>query len=1060
MNLYPQAQSPSPDRALFANPGASYRGAPFWSWNGALEEPVLLEQLDQLKVMGMGGAHIHARTGLTTQYLSDEFMGLVRSCVEHSKASGQLTWLYDEDRWPSGFAGGLVTKDPAFRQRCLMFTPRSYAEDPGSSTPCLRVEHGRRGGGPLIGVYALRFVDGRLASSRRLPADAAQAAPDETVYWAYLETPPPSSWYNGQTNVDVLNPAAIRRFIEITHERYRAEVGDEFGRSIPAIFTDEPLFTGKFQAESISDRRDLFLPWTADLAATLLAAHGLDIAEHLPWLFFDPPVGTTGPAPGVARIRWSWHDHVAERFRQAYAEQVGSWCGRHDLLMTGHLESESTLASQTARAGECMRFYQPMQLPGVDMLFDAIELTTVLQARSVARQEGRQGVTSELYGVTNWDFTFAGHKRQGDWQAALGVTVRVHHLAWYTMAGEAKRDYPAPIDAHSPWWREYHTVEDHYARLNTCLTRGTARCRVVMVHPVESMWVRFGQLDADQDERESLEAQFRDCTAWLAHGLIDTDYLAESLISRQSCMCGEGTVTIGAMTYDTILVPGLTTIRATTLDLLDRCRAAGVRVIFVGRVPSLVNALVSDRAQRFVTQCQHLPGDRTSLLQALADRREVAVTSHSANGCPEGLLHQLRDDGEGRWLFLCNSTHHDHGHLTVAIKGAWTAERWDTTTGHVSALPLEITGGWSRTDWECYAAGHILIRLLPCPTGASQGAPRAAVGGGAAWWEDGVVAVGSASSEFQLAVDDPRAIERDEPNVLLLDQAVGSLDGGPDEPLCEILRQDNLWRSRLGWGPVTSFIAQPWSAGNPSPSHRIRLRWTVVCRIAVRGAHLALERAEQAILRLDGQVITAQPDGHWVDRAIRTVPLPDLAPGTHLLEAELPYGQDTILDWAYLLGDFGVTVSGRRAEITALPPRTTWGDLVHQGLPFYAGNITYRFNVHHPGGRLKLQTHRFRSPVLGVHLDGAPVGTIAWSPWTVDFGEVAAGIHDIALICHGDRRNAFGQVHHAAPELNRWWGPDSWRTAGAGWSDEYLLQPHGILSAPIITVYPTESGSV
>jgi hypothetical protein len=312
----------------------------------------------------------------------------------------------------------------------------------------------------------------------------------------------------------------------------------------------------------------------------------------------------------------------------------------------------------------------------------------------------------------------------------------------------------------------------------------------------------------------------------------------------------------------------------------------------------------------------------------------------------------------------------------------------------------------------------------------------------------------------QLAVDDPATVERDEPNVLLLDQAVGSLDDGPDEPLCEILRQDNLWRTRLGWGPVTSFIAQPWSAGNPSPTHRIRLRWTVVCRIGVRGAHLALERADQAILRLDGQVIAAQPDGHWVDRSIRTVPLPDLAPGTHLLEAELPYGPDTILEWAYLLGEFGVTVSGRRAEITALPARTSWGDLVPQGLPFYAGNFTYRFTVDHPGGRLKLQAHRFRSPVLGVRLDGCPAGTIAWSPWTIDLGQVPAGIHEIALICHGDRRNAFGQVHHAAAERNRWWGPDSWRTAGAGWSDEYQLQPHGMLSAPILTAHPTERASL
>jgi hypothetical protein len=60
---------------------------------------------------------------------------------------------------------------------------------------------------------------------------------------------------------------------------------------------------------------------------------------------------------------------------------------------------------------------------------------------------------SELYGVTNWDYDFRGHKSQGDWQACLGVTVRVPHLAWQTMKGEGKRDYPASIFYQSPRYK-------------------------------------------------------------------------------------------------------------------------------------------------------------------------------------------------------------------------------------------------------------------------------------------------------------------------------------------------------------------------------------------------------------------------------------------------------------------------------------------------------------------------------------------------------------------------------------------------------------------------------
>ncbi|UKI30456.1 MAG: hypothetical protein L6W00_21240 [Lentisphaeria bacterium] len=55
---------------------------------------------------GDGGFHMHARTGLATPYLGPEFMARVRDCVREARNSGMLAWLYDEDRWPSGAAGG------------------------------------------------------------------------------------------------------------------------------------------------------------------------------------------------------------------------------------------------------------------------------------------------------------------------------------------------------------------------------------------------------------------------------------------------------------------------------------------------------------------------------------------------------------------------------------------------------------------------------------------------------------------------------------------------------------------------------------------------------------------------------------------------------------------------------------------------------------------------------------------------------------------------------------------------------------------------------------------
>lgn len=97
---------------LFQSPSAAYRGKPFWSWNGKLEKDELLRQIQIFKEMGMGGYFCHSRIGLVTEYLGKEWFELINACADKGQSLGLETWLYDEDRWPSGIAGGKVTQDP------------------------------------------------------------------------------------------------------------------------------------------------------------------------------------------------------------------------------------------------------------------------------------------------------------------------------------------------------------------------------------------------------------------------------------------------------------------------------------------------------------------------------------------------------------------------------------------------------------------------------------------------------------------------------------------------------------------------------------------------------------------------------------------------------------------------------------------------------------------------------------------------------------------------------------------------------------------------------------
>ena len=100
----------------FRNPPARFRGTPFWAWNCTLKKENLRKQIGYFKEMGMGGFHMHCRTGMNTEYLGDEFMDMVSDCNETAKQKDMLCWLYDEDRYASGFGGGYVTKDIQYRE--------------------------------------------------------------------------------------------------------------------------------------------------------------------------------------------------------------------------------------------------------------------------------------------------------------------------------------------------------------------------------------------------------------------------------------------------------------------------------------------------------------------------------------------------------------------------------------------------------------------------------------------------------------------------------------------------------------------------------------------------------------------------------------------------------------------------------------------------------------------------------------------------------------------------------------------------------------------------------
>lgn len=1029
--LYAKNKNEKLSAQLFKNPTSEYRGTPFYAWNCSVNKETLLKQIDQLKEMGMGGFHIHSRTGMDVKYLSDEFMELVKAANKKAKENNMLTWLYDEDRWPSGFGGGYVTKETKYRARFLVFSPNEYEEDSDESSEQFgSTGHAQRSNNRrLIAKYEVTLKDGYLSSYNRLN-DGEEQSSGSKLWYAYIEVAGSSPWFNNQAYVNTLDSEAIKKFINITHERYYEVLGEEFGKSVPAIFTDEPQFTHKDHLGFSNEERDITIPFTDDFEDTFKKVYGESLLDYLPELFWELPDGR------VSVARYRYHDHLSERFTSAYADTIGEWCENHGIMLTGHMMDEPTLESQTVSLGEAMRAYRGFQLPGIDILCDRREYSTAKQAQSASHQYGRSGVISELYGVTNWDFDFRGHKLQGDWQAALGVTVRVQHLTWMSMEGEAKRDYPASIGYQSPWYKEYPLIENHFSRVNTALTRGKARVKVGVIHPVESYWLHFGPDEQTADLRKELDMNFKNIIEWLLFGLIDFDFISESLLQSISKVNEDSIFKVGEMGYDVIIVPNCETLRSSTVERIEAFQRAGGKVIFAGEVAKLVDAIESDRVLKLSEKSEVVPFAKNKILQSLEQYRDIDIRNEQGSRA-DNLLYQMRVDGEGRWFFVCHAEKMDNPDIAsiekidIRIKGRWSPIIYNTMNGEIYPCEAMFIGDETRIKYEFSQHDSLLLYLQPEESKTnSLNKPN------------------EKSVNKEIYLSDPVSVTLSEPNALLLDLAEYAFDGGDWQPREELLRIDNMFRKQLGYPLRMEALAQPWVSNDSNESeHKLSLKFTVISDIEVVKPYLALEGLENTEIIVNNIKVPSVDEGWYVDECIKKVSIPNLPKGKSEIILNIPFADKTSVEWCYILGDFGVKVEGSNTRIIEPVTKLAFGDWSQQGLPFYAGNVVYHCEVQTEECNLSVEIPQFRNPLLSLTVDGEEKGKIAFAPYTLNLGKVDSGKHSINITAFGNRVNTFGTVHNCN-HTTEWYGPNAWRTTGNSWSYEYQLKKIGVLVSP------------
>ena len=509
-----------------------YRSIPFWSWNDKLNLEVLKKQIHWMHENGIGGFFMHARSGLQTEYMSDEWMECVEVCAKEAEKRNMKAWLYDENGWPSGFAGRKLLEKEESRDQFVMHQVGAFDEKANVSYLMTNDELVRVRDGREKGEYLNLYI------------------------------------YVSPSTVDILNPEVVEQFIALTHEAYKERFGKAFPERFEGFFTDEPQYYR------------WHTPYTPMIAKYFKDNFQEDVLDSLGLLFVEKS--------GYRKFRYRYWKGMQELMLKGYAARVYGWCEENGIKLTGHYVEEVTMGYQIMCCGGVMPFYEYEHIPGIDWLGKASGTIGELapkQVGSVAAQLGKKQVLTETFGCCGWDVTPTELKRIAGFQYVNGVNMMCHHLLPYSERGNRKYDYPAHYIPQNPWVKEdYKTFNDYFTRLGYLLGEGEQQVNVALLHPIRSAYFEYKR-EAEHFGIQQLEVDLYDVCKLFSTNYIEYHFLDETLLAKYGFVDGKQ-IGCGKCKYDYLVLPNIVTMDSTTETLLRTFVRNGGKVLIIGEKPT------------------------------------------------------------------------------------------------------------------------------------------------------------------------------------------------------------------------------------------------------------------------------------------------------------------------------------------------------------------------------------------------------------------------------------------------------------------------------------------
>ncbi|MBW8040431.1 MAG: hypothetical protein FVQ85_10565 [Planctomycetes bacterium] len=995
-------------KRLFANPPRQYSSGPLWVWNDMLTEEQIVSTMRDLAGQKVKQVFVHPRPGLMTPYLSADWFRLWKVALKEAERLDMNVWIYDENSYPSGFAGGLVPEAmPESRGQGLHFTEAKRPPKPGQNT---------------LAVYSLTDDGFKNVTEK---AKAAQSLPEGRYLVASIRLAPSSGWFGGKYYVDLLAPGVTEKFIEITLDAYRRELGEHFGKRIPGVFTDEPHLT---PAGGIH--------WSQRLPNDFKERWGYDLMDHLPSL--------VRPLGDYKKVRHNFFQLLLELFIERWAKPCYEFCDKHNLEFTGHYWEHGWPGA--GHGGDNMAMYAWHHRPAIDTLMNQYREDThaqfgnaraVRELSSVANQLGRRRTLCEAYGAGGWDLRFEDMKRIGDWLYVLGVNTLNEHLSYITIRGARKRDHPQSFSYHTPWWKAYHVMAGYFTRLSLVLSQGQQINQVLLIEPTTTAWM----YQPDSSQRAQLDEignQFQDMVLSLERAQVEYDIGCEDIIARHGSI--EATMLeVGKRRYDTIVLPPFTeNLNAKTMDLLEAYLKAGGVVICCGPPPARVDGRLSERGQKASQSSGWSRLEPAAVPKKLLIRPAGLTILRDQND--KGILfHHRRQLDDGEFLFLVNTS------ITVPSSGkikstAQGLEQWDLQTGKISKYAFKKTGQGITTEFQLPPCGSLLLFLTK-------------------------KSLNPASTKTEIATEipakGPPKARRLEHNVLTLDYVDVTAGGETKKNIYFYLANQFAFQQngmgRNPWDSAVQFRDELIKKKFPADSgFAATYRFTIEKQVP-NELYIVIERPDLYSIKCNGKAVKAIKGSWWLDKSFGKINIRTAAKvgqNTVAIKAS-PFTIYHELEPAYVLGDFALKAADSGFVIIPegkLNLNIEWNQ---QGYPFYAAGFSYTqtFEVSQPKGKYQVQLPHWYGSVAEVIVNGKQAGYIGYQPWQYDVTPlVKRGTNKIEIVVIGTLKNTLGP-HHAGQTLGAAWpnmfqrGPETgpppgnqYHTVGYGLFKPFVLK--------------------